>query len=172
MAIWYGKYGAVTIGTAITPGTSSNLYAQVTGSGTVVLTARVKDLSINTGEAGADVLNVFGTQLLEESRPEVVTADFTMVMDNIDTFASLLTWSTVAASSGYTRVQGGDYTGARTRRALGFQVAQTGVGTMNVLMNNALITDQGELSLAADGSGEQTFGAACLISDFYIEDNF
>ena len=170
MAIWYGKQANVVIGSTISPGTTSSLYAQVTGSGTI--SSLCKDLTITPGEAGVDALNVFGTQIMEESRPDLVNADFTMVFSDASNFASLTSWATVAASTGYVRYQGGDYTGGRSKRAIAFQVAQAGVGTTNVLMNNAVMVNQGEISLAADGSAEQTMSAACLVSDFYVEDNF
>ena len=109
---------------------------------------------------------------MEEKRPDMVTADFTLMFSNTDQIGSLTSWSTVAPSSGYTRYQGVDATGNRTKRAIAFQVAQSGVGTVNILMNNAVMTGQGDMSLAADGSAEQTMGAACLLSDFYVEDNF
>lgn len=160
---WYGKEAAVKIGGTITVGTTSSLWDQVTGTD---YSGETKELRINPGEAGVDVLNVYGDQLIEESRPELVTADFTMVFTDTDIWA--FSFATTDAYSG-TRLVGQDATGSRTKKAIVFKVADSTKGTINVLMNNAYITAQGEVSLAADGSAEQTFTAKCLISDFYVE---
>lgn len=166
--VYFGKNAALKIGSAIsgTPGTSgTELWTQCSGTD---YSGECKDLTINPGEAGVAVLNVYGSQLIEESRPEMVTADFTMVLTDVDIFAlSFATSST--APSGYTRYQGTDATGARTKRAIAFQASASSVGTITALMNNAYITAQGEISLAADGNAEQTFSAACLVSDYFVE---
>ena len=173
-AIWYGRNAKVAIGTAITVATTSTLYAQATAASGYVMTNFCKDLKIAPGESAVDPLNVFGTQLLEEKRPNLVTADFTIVFTNIDSWASTNTWSTAAPAAGYTRYVGVDSTGNKTKRCIGFSLQQTGTngqGTVNALMNNAVITGQGDLSVAADGSAEQTLSAACQLTDFYVEDN-
>jgi len=174
-AIWYGRNANVCIGTALAAvGTTGSLWALATAATALNVTNYCKDLKIAPGETGVDALNVFGTQLLEEKRPNLVTADFTMVFTNIDSWGSTNTWSTVAASSGYTRFQGTDSTGNKTKRCVGFSLQQTGTngqGTVNVLMNNAIISNQGDLSVAADGSAEQTLSAVCQLTDFYAEDN-
>jgi hypothetical protein len=172
-SIWYGKNAKVAIGAALTVGTTTNLYAQATAASGYVMTNICKDLKIAPGESAVDPLNVFGTQLLEEKRPNLVTADFTIVFTDTDSWASTNTWSTAAASANFTRFVGVDSTGNKTKRCIGFQLSQTGTGgqgTINALLNNAIITGQGDLSIAADGSAEQTLSAACQLTDFYVEE--
>jgi len=165
---WYGKDAAVKIGSAISgsPGTSGTaLWTQLSGTD---YSGECKELTINPGGHDVAVLNVYGNQLVEESRPGLVTADFTMVLVDHDIFA--LSFATASsAPSGMARYQGTDSTGSRTKRAVAFKLASSAGGTLNILMNNAYITAQGEVSLAADGSAEQSFSAACLISDYYVE---
>jgi hypothetical protein len=167
MTLWYGRNASVKIGATISVGTAQSLYATVTGTD---YSAECKDLTINPGEAAVDVLNVFSTQLVEESRPTLVTADFTMIYSDIDLFK--LSMGTIGTFTGYERFQGTDATGLKTKKAIAFQLAATAIGTCNILMNNAYITNQGEVSIAADGTGEQTFSAACLNTDFYVEDSY
>jgi len=166
MPIWYGKEASVKIGDAITVTATDTLWNLVTGTD---YSAECKDLTINPGEAGADVLNVYGDQVLEESRPEVITADFTMIFSDIDIWK--MSMATTDAYTGYERYKGEDQTGARTKKAIVFRVLGATKGTLHALLNNAVITAQGEMSLAADGSAEQTFSAVCLKKDFYVEDN-
>ena len=163
--VWYGKEAAVKIGDALTTvSTAETLWAQVTGTD---YSAECKELTINPGEAGIDVLNVYGDQLLEESRPELVTAEFTMVFTDVDIWG--MSFGTATGPSGYTRYQGQDKTGSRTAKAIVFKLASSTKGTLHALMNNAYITAMGEMTLAADGSAEQTFTAVCKLSDFYVE---
>jgi hypothetical protein len=173
--IWYGRNANVVIGTAITVATTSTLWAQATAASGYNITNLCKDLKITPGESGVDALNVFGTQLLEEKRPALVTADFTIVFTNIDSFGSTNTWTSVTTPpAGYTRFTGLDSTGNKTKRCIGFSLVQTGTngqGTVNALMNNAIISNQGDLSIAADGSAEQTLSAVCQLTDFSVEDN-
>lgn len=164
----HGKNAALKIGAALsgTPGTSgTDLWAQVTGTD---YSGECKELSINPGEHGVDVLNVYGDQLVEESRPEMVKADFTMVLTDVDVWSESFA-TAGSAPSGYIRYQGTDATGARTKKAIVFQGSTSTFGTIHALMNNSYITAMGEISLAADGSAEQTFSAACLINDYYVE---
>lgn len=173
-AIWYGRNANVCIGTALTVGTTTNLWVAATTASGYNMTNLCKDLKITPGESGVDALNVFGTQLLEEKRPNLVTADFTIVFTNIDSWASTNTWATAGTPTGYTRYVGQDSTGNKTKRCVGFSLQQTGTGgqgTVNVLMNNAIVSNQGDLSIAADGSAEQTLSAVCQLTDFYVEDN-
>lgn len=165
--VFYGKSALLKIGAAVsgTPGTSAtDLYTQVTGTD---YSGDCKEVTINPGDHGVEVLNVFGNQLKDESRPAMVTANFTMVYTDVDIFGlSFATAST--APSGFTRYQGTDSTGARTDRAIVFKVTNASA-TANALMNNANIVAQGEITLAADGHAEQTFSAACLVKDYFVE---
>jgi len=168
MTDWYGKEASLKIGDSLSSiSTADTLWNQVTGAD---YSGECKDLTINPGEAGVDVLNVFGSQLVEESRPELVTADFTMVFNDIDIWK--FNFATVTSPSGFERYAGTDSTGSRTTKAIVFKLENSNKGTLHVLMNNAYITSQGELSISADGSAELTFSAACLISDCYVEDNY
>lgn len=165
--VFRGKNARIKIGNALsgTPGTSStDLYSQVSGTD---FSGDCKEVTINPGAHGVEIINVFGDQLIDENRPELVTADFTMVYSDVDIFG--LSFATAAtAPSGYTRYQGTDSTGSRTARALGFQV-YTSSSTANALMNNAYIVDRGEVSINAEGHAEQTFSAACLVKDYFVE---
>lgn len=163
--VWYGKEAAVKIGNALgSVSTAQTLWVQVTGTD---FSAECKELTINPGEAGMDVLNVYGDQLLEESRPELVTAEFTMVFTDVDIWG--FSFGTSSAPTGYTRYIGQDSTGNRSKKAIVFKLASPTKGTLHALMNNAYITEMGEVTLAADGSAEQTFTAVCKLSDFYVE---
>jgi len=129
-------------------------------------------LRISTGEHGMDVLNVYGDQLLEESRPGLVTADFTMVFSDIDMFEHTFGAATSVGTTGFSRISGADKTGSRTAKAILFTLSNSNKGTIYCLLNNAYFTSSGEITLAADGRAEWTGTAVCKISDFYIEDNF
>jgi len=105
--VWYGKQAAVKIGTALTSvSTAQTLWNQVTGT---EYSGECKELTINPGEAAVDVLNVFGSQLIEESRPELVRADFTMVFTDVDIWGEI-GWTSATAPSGFTRYVGTDKT--------------------------------------------------------------
>lgn len=168
MTIWYGKEAAVTIGTAFTVATTSSYWAQATAASGTDYSAECTDLTINPGEAGVDVLNVYGDQLAEESRPELITADFTMLFSDIDIWK--FSMATAATITGYVSYRGEDQTGSKTKRSVAFKVADSTKGTVIALLNNSYVVAQGELSLAADGRAEQTFSAVCLKDDFYVQE--
>lgn len=163
--VWYGEQAAVKMGTALASvSTADTLWEQVSGTD---YSGECKEVTINPGEAGVDILNVYGDQLLEEKRPELVTADFTMVFTDVDIWGET-GWSSETAPSGFTRYKGTDNTGSRSAKAIVFKLSSSS-STVNVLMNNAYITAQGQITLAADGSAEQTFSAVCKLEDFYVE---
>lgn len=168
MKAWQGANAHVKIGAAVsgTPGTSgTDLWTQASGTD---FTNECKDLTINPGGHEVSVVNTYGDQFVEEGRPGMVTADFTMVLTDVDIFG-LSFGSAATAPSGFVRYQGSDSTGARTLRAIAFRGSSSTKGTLNILMNNAYITAQGEITLGAEGTGEQSISAACLLSDYYVE---
>ncbi len=174
--MWYGKQASVQIGAAWAAiSTSTDLQTDFTAnaSGTD-FSAEVTDITINDGEAGVEVLNVFGDQIKQESRPGLVSVDFTMVFSDIDMFEQLFGAATTITGT-WKRISGAEKTGIKTDKAILFKLTKT-IGattyTIHYLMNYAWFTTGGEITLAGDGRAEWTGNAVCLIDDRYIEDNF
>ena len=163
---WYGTQGDLIIGDALSSvATDSSLDNQLTGTSYKGI---VKEVSVSPGEHGVDVINVFGGQLVEESRPEMVTVELTLVFDNLDVFEEFLGTASTVGTTNFERISGSDNTGSRTKKAILIKLV-SGSKQWNILLNNAYFTVGGEISMPGDGSFEVTATAKCLRSDYYIE---
>lgn len=167
---FYGNEATVKIGSNVTTVTTdSNLEDQIDGDNATDFSAEVTEITVTDPEAGVDVLNVFGTQLKEESRPDLVEVDFTMVFSDIDMFEHLHgSKASITTGSSWVRISGGDQTGSRPDKAILFKLAK-GSKQINLLLNEAWFQSGGELGLAADGRAEWSATAVCLVEDRYIE---
>jgi len=204
--LWYAQQAAVKIlqgtlaeGTATTQvGCTTAALSQIivnattttTGSGSIrTWTGRVNNLTIRGGSRDGTAVNTFGiNQLMHHGRPEVMTAEFTLLLENAQgaEYISGLPMVTTVSVANYT----GTYTSTFTRWQYGEKstsaadrptlavlftlndaVATASNKTMNVLMNNSYLTNR-EMSLAADGTVEEKWTLKCLAQDYYEEDNF
>ena len=204
--LWYAQQASAKIlqGT-INSGTSTSQYGcttasldqiivnvttATTGSGSIrTWTGRITDLSIKGGSRDTTAVDTFGiTQLSKHGRPEIMTAEFSLIMENSQgaeyiSGTPLLT-SVVCASytgtftSTFTRWQYGEKSTNSTDRPtlavlfkLTDSVATASNRTVNCLMNNAYLTNR-ETGLSADGNVEEKWTVKCLAQDYFEEDNF
>jgi len=130
----------------------------------------VTEATFTDGESGVEILNVFGTQLKGESRPELVRVDFTMVMDDLSMFNQFYGSTTIVATT-WSRQAAAEKTGSREDKAILFVITD-GTRTQHILLNNAWFLSGGEVSLPADGRVMWSGSAVCLVSDLYVEDNY
>jgi len=171
-SLWYGAQAEVHIGDAIDVSEDSDLKSQM--SEEEDYSAQVRDITFSGAEADVSVLNVFGDQLKEESRPEVKTVDFTMSFEDPDMMTELhddISDVDQGEDPDFRRIRGGDHTGDRKDRAILFHLEDGQGNQVNLLLNNAWFTSGGEVSLDADGTAELSISAAGLVSDLYVEDN-
>jgi hypothetical protein len=135
--------------------------------------AEVTEVRFTDAEAGVEVLNVFGTQLIGESRPDLVRCELTMILDDLTMFNQFYGSTTTIATT-WKRISGAELTGTRNKKALLFMLSQgtAGVQTNQILMNNAYFLGGGEISLAADGRATWTGTVVCLVTDMYNEQNY
>jgi len=192
--LWYAQFAKAHLANAVsTVATTSPMFAQLaTGTGTSTganllnWTGRVSDLTIRGASRDITAVNTFGiSQLSQPGRPEVVTAEFTLIYDG-DTSAQYLAGSSItysytgtAANTGtFSRFQYGEKSTVATDRVLlcgVFTLDNQATGTSNktvyVSLNNASLTNR-ELSLTSDGYVQEKWTLKCLAQDFYEEDNY
>jgi len=177
----------------------SNATSSTTGAGSIrTWTGRVTNVSIKGGSRELKAVDTLGiNQLAQHGRPEIMTAEFSLILENAQGSEYLsgvpFITSVVCASydygtgagqygstftSTFSRWQYGEKsTAASDRPALAVlfkltdAVALASNKTVNVLLNNAYLTNR-EMSLAADGSVEEKWTIKCLAQDYYEEDNF
>jgi hypothetical protein len=168
----------------------ANATSATSGAGSIWnWTGRVTNVSIKGGSRDFTAVNTLGiNQLGQQGRPEIITAEFSLILENAQGAEYLsgtpfITSVVVAAYTGtytstFTRWQYGEKsTNAADRPTLAVlfkltdAVATASNKTVNVLMNNAYLTNR-EMSLAADGNVEEKWTIKCLAQDYYEEDNF
>ena len=169
---FYGNQITCKIGSAITTidttaDLSTDFTAEAAGED---FSNEVTECTFTDGESGVEVLNVFGTQLKGESRPELVRVDFTMVADDMAMFNQFYGSTTTVATT-WQRQVCAEKTGSREDKSVLFIVTD-GTRTQHILMNNAWFVSGGEFSLPADGRVMWSGSAVCLVSDLYTEDNY
>jgi len=172
--LWYAREATVDVGNALTTiaaATSLETQFDASAAGTDV-TARCKDVRIGGGTADVDILHLFGdNQAMDEKRPDLRTVEFTMIYQDIDVGA--LAWGTAVAvgATGFSRIQGSDNAGCRTKRAFLFHLEDCSASgeEVNILLNNAYFTGPREINLTNEGSVEETMTAKCLLTDYYEE---
>jgi hypothetical protein len=154
-----------------------------------IWTGRVTNVSIKGGSRDMKAVDTLGIhQLAQHGRPEIMTAEFSLILENAQGAEYLsgvpfITTITVPSYTGtftstFSRWQYGEKsTSASDRPSLAVlfrltdAVATASNKTVNVLLNNAYLTNR-EMSLAADGSVEEKWTIKCLAQDYYEEDNF
>jgi len=178
--VWHGREAEVNIGDAIDPSgitdfdsqsLKTSFEAEASGSDrSGILT----EITLTDPEAGVEIQNTFGGQVMTESPHDAVEIEFTARFQDISMIEEMMgEGSTVAATENgtFTRVNGGTTIGNRPNKAILFRVEKDG-NIVNYLMNNAIFQQMGEISLAGDGAAEITGTAVCRVADRYVEDNF
>ena len=164
---WNAKQGTVKVGTIVTTvSTTATLASQVS---TTDYSAEVTDVRVTGTGPDVSVLNVFGSQLVEEARPDLVTIEFTKLFQD-EVFNSWMYNATATQfSSGttYSRFQGAEPFGNRVTKAVLLTMTD-GTNTVSIMLNNAYET-QSDISWAADGKAEQTVQFKGLLTNLYIE---
>jgi len=169
---FYGNQFTCRIGTAITTlVTTTDLASDVTAQASSTdFSAEVTEATFTDGESGVEIVNVFGSQLKGETRPELVRVDFTMILDDMSMFNQFYGATTTVATT-WSRQNCAEKTGARTDKCILF-VLSDATHKQNILMNHAWFLSGGEISLPGDGRAMWTGSAVCLVSDLYTEDNY
>jgi hypothetical protein len=191
--LWYAQQGEawINLGAITTVATTLSLELQMGTTSTVIAdgykkdwTGRVSNISINGGSRDIKALDTLGiNQLAQQGRPEIMTAEFTVILENnsgaeyiggdaVCTFAGTTT-SAGTYTGTFQRFQYGEKTTAATDRQKTAVLLKLtdGVKVQYCLLNNAYMTGR-ELSLSADGYVEEKWTIKCLAQDYYEEDNF
>ena len=177
MGLFYGARANCWVGDTIgTVSTTDDLVTAHSGSLTDFAGA-VTELRISDGEADVSELNLYGTQEVDESRPGLKTAEFTLVMTNDGTIGGVnpleffgTSGQSESSVGSFKRWTFSDNTGNKQKKAILFKVTD-GTNTTQILMNDVYFTTTGEVTQAADGHTEISMTGKCLVSDYYIEDN-
>lgn len=172
--LWRAKQAKILIGNALSSvNPDTDLKSQM--SSAVEWSGRVKDIEIAGAEADVDSVFLFGADASGRQNAEITEEamsmrEFTGTLIFVDQDAAELALSqrVRVGSTSYYRVQG-DTT--RSRKAI-LVTFTDGTNTVNILMNNALFTKIGDISLDAEGHAEQEITAKCLAKDYYEEANF
>lgn len=173
-----GKEGTVEFADVVSNVSSSTPLGQQI-SNAVDISGDLRDITITDPEAGVEVEDTFGAQIKAESPADLVTVDFTFRFRDLEAFQRMHDDGTAdtfsASSTEWTRVSGGPDIGSRRDSAILFKLKKTVDGTdyvINYLLNNAIFSQTGDISLDADGNAELSATATALIEDRYIEKNF
>jgi hypothetical protein len=207
--LWYAQQASVKIlqgglagGTATTQlGCTTAAFDQIVVNATTATTAsgwlfnstiwtgRTTNVTIRGGSRDMTAVNTLGiNQLAKQGRPEIMTAEFSLIFENAQgaQYISGDPYVTTCAVTNYT----GTFTSTFTRWQYGEKstnaadrpnlvvlfkltdaVATASNKTVNCLFNNAYLTNR-ETSLTADGNVEEKWTIKCLAQDYYEEDNF
>jgi len=192
--LWYAKQAKVFINGAIADAefTSSTglTVKDLLSVSKLNYTGQAKDIRISGASRDLTAVNTCGEgQLKQPGRPDIVTAEFTLVYSDNDSAEFLagaaestaITSTSVGTQSGpFTRYKFGEKTTAaldRVAKAVLFEVnnqeATTSADYKAIyhLLNNADCTNR-EISLNADGHVEERLTFKCLAEDLYEDDNF
>jgi len=133
------------------------------------------EITLTDPEAGVEIQNTFGGQVMTESPHDAVEIEFTARFQDISMIEEMMGNATdsisATESKTFNRVSGGTQIGNRPNKAILFTVEKGG-DRVNYLMNNAIFSQMGEISLSGDGAAEITGTALCRVADRYVEDNF
>lgn len=163
MARWYGAQATVKVDDAaasVTTDGSVSLGSSLSNGSDI--SGTVTEVSTSGGEMGVEALNVMGSQLKNETRPDLKTVDLTIVVDDLQS-ASWIFGTTGTGT--YNVYDGADMTGNRQNKAVYVQLTD-GTNEREILLNNAYFTTR-EFSLSADGYLELTMTSGCLVDDYY-----
>ena len=121
MSLWYGNQAKVRIGSAVTVNSARFLPYEMASE--TDISANVKEISISGGESGVEALNVYGSQLKEESRPDLKTIEFTMTFEDISMAQNFFGTESAVGSTGYSRVEAEtELTGDKESKAILFTI--------------------------------------------------
>jgi len=186
--IWRARdVQAISFGTAITTiATSKNLWnLQVDAVGTLVdVASEGKDLTIAGSEGATEEVMLFGVTASGSQNSEIFdkpetkrTLSVTVIYRDVDVseFSGATATTVTDAGTGtvtgvWTRIHGGT---AKTARSILVRLQKTIGSTtyyVNILMNNATITNKGDLAIDSEGHMTQKVNAECLAQDYYEED--
>ncbi len=171
----HGKQAEVHVSDALDYSTDidgAHLKDAITGEESVTsYSGQVMDISVTDPEAGVDIENTFGGQFMVETPPDAVEAEVTMRFEDIEALEQVHGSTTYDATDGdLTTIEGAETTGERTRKAFLFY-AMDGDNEVMYLLNNALFTQMGEISLDAEGFAEISGTVICKVDDRYVQTN-
>lgn len=192
--LWYAQMARAHIANALTSVTTNTpIFAQLStatgtasGQNSVEWTGRVSNVSIRGGSRDAEAVNTLGiSQLQHNMRPEIVTAEFSLIYKDSLSAAYIAGSETTYAYTGtlantgtFSRYQYGEKSTAATDRAticvvftLDNDVTGASNNTVYISMNNAVLTNR-EMSLTAEGYLEEKWTIKCLAQNYYEKNNF
>jgi hypothetical protein len=157
---------------------TSTLAAQMTAGTGVAFTSILKDVTIVPPEGAVEKVDFLGetsgfqNAMFEEKAYAAASISGTMVIDSAETLELLFGGAGTAVTGGFTRFQYGTSTAGATRIKVGavFVGLDNGTNSMNILMNNIMVTKLGDIKpTGTDGHWERGFEAMCLPADYYEE---
>ncbi len=130
-----------------------------------------KDIKISGGERDVEALKLIGyNEIMDEKRATVIEYTFTAVYQG-SAVQALQSGTPSNPVGAYFRIQGGEKaSNDRTKKVVAMKL-NDGTYTVVCALNDAYVSAS-DVSLAADGSAEQTFTAKGLASTYYEEDNY
>lgn len=172
--VFHGREATVRIGDALDEvGTDKDVQTQLdnaTGSDTD-FSGILTEITLTDPEAGVDVQNTFGGQVMTESPHDLVEIEFTARFQDLEMVQQLVDDASSVGTTDFQRTQGGTQIGNRPNRAILFRLEKDG-DVVQYLANNAIFSQMGEVSLAGDGAAEITGTAHCRVADLTRERNF
>jgi len=172
MVLLRAKEATISIGSPLsTVSSSATIFSQLTG--TVDYSGRVKSIEISGAEADTETVYLFGSDANGRQNAEVEEQNMTdrefkgtlVYTDN--TPASWANGGTTAVgTTGYTRVQGD---GVRAKKSVVLKFVDSTGMVLYSILNNAIATKIGDISLDAEGHAEQEVTFKCKASDYYEE---
>ena len=174
--VYHGREATVKIGDAIdTVDTSDSLSGLFDENATGTdFSGILTEITLTDPEAAVEVQNTFGGQVMSESPHDLVEIEFTARFQDlamVEEFIDDTTQVTSTSDGTFTRVNGGTEIGNRPNRSILFHLEKDG-DIINYLMNNAIFSQMGEVSLAGDGAAEISGTAHCRVQDLHRERNF
>ena len=82
MSLFFGARANAYVGTNITTISTTQDFVTAHAGSLTDYSGEVTELRFSDGEADVSELNLLGTQAVDESRPSLKTAEFTMVLDD------------------------------------------------------------------------------------------
>ena len=130
-----------------------------------------KDIKISGGERDVEATKLIGyNELLDEKRAPIIEYAFTAVYQG-SAVKVLQSGTPTNPVGAYFRAQGGEKSSNDRTKKVVAMILDDGTYTVICALNDAYVTAS-DISLAADGSAEQTFTAKGLASAYYEEDNY
>lgn len=169
--LWRAKHAEVYIGDAITTlSTTATIMAQLTGYTT--WSGEIKDIEISGGEADSETIFMLGSNTssqqnaVKEDKPmSDIEFSGNLIFKDLDSIELATADATAVGSTGYERVLGDS---ERTEKAIVVKFEKSG-NIATILLNNAVFTKLGDISVEAEGHAEQEITAKCLAKDYAAE---